>query len=66
MLDCVIDFSFVVYREEIRRARSRCLVAGSHFVHIGERLAALRRVHAAGAERARPAGKISYPFLHVD
>ena len=56
----------VVYREEIRRTRSRCLVAGSHFVYIGERLAALRRVHSAGAERARPAGKISYSFLHVD
>ena len=61
-----ICFPSSVYRQEIRWARSRCLVAGSHFVHIGERLVAFRRVHTAGAEGTCLAREISHPFLHVD
>lgn len=61
----LLIFPPFVYREEIRWAWSGCLVAGSHFVHIGKRLTALRRIHTSGAKRARSTGKISHPFLHV-
>lgn len=45
-------------RQEVRRARGGRVVAGRDPVHAGVGLAALRRLHAAGAARARAPGEV--------
>ena len=52
------DYLLTYSRQEVRRSRGGRVVAGRDPVHAGVGLAALRRLHAAGAARASAARQV--------
>lgn len=60
-------FYFLTFcRQEIRWARSRCLVPRCNFVHSSQWFPTFRRVDPSGASGTRSTWQVPDPVLHVD